>query len=515
MVGVLTITGALLRVLFINQFPPGLAGDEADMGLEARRILQTGWIGIWSNSGWGQPAGGFYWTAFLFSFLPDTNTILRLSTAIIGIATIPVFYLFVRTLYGKRPAVIATCLLVFSYWHIHYSRAAYTLTWVPLMESAILVFLGKGIKDRTTWPFVVSGVLAGIAIYTYRGYVFFPILLAGLWLFLLIRRAYPFKRFAIHAIAFALPFLLLAIPMVHFVTERYGDYMGHYKVLTSPFNSDTYKQAVKDGKQLQFMAGKVRRAVSVYYVGRGPDFTDGMGTKPLLDPITRGLFTIGFGVAIWHLRRWQYILILGGVAIGIFALATTIEWGENRRGIVALPMVFVAAGIGGHILLSLFERLFRRFVQPWRTYLRVGLGYPCLVAAFLFVAAWNSRVYFKDIGPSEMARFAYAYEMSLASTYLRSLQDENPYVYFYTPRWSWDYEVRRFVVPGLKGENRSREHGKFSLEKPADLERVVFLVMPPYDQYLPEIRRLYPGGQYHEVREDNRLLFAAYHIQGK
>ena len=39
--GILTLTGVLLRLLFITRFPPCLAGDEADMGLEAQRIVEV------------------------------------------------------------------------------------------------------------------------------------------------------------------------------------------------------------------------------------------------------------------------------------------------------------------------------------------------------------------------------------------------------------------------------------------------------------------------------------------
>ena len=417
--------------------------------------------------------------------------------ALLGVATIPGFYLFARNLYGPRAAIIGTILLVFSYWHIHYSRTAFSLVSTPLVECLVLLFLGKGVKDGRAWPFLVAGILAVGGIYTYRGYAFFAFLLIALWVVVILYRPYALKRLALHAILFALPAILVAIPMLKFIGDSYDEYIIYGRIV-SVFNSPEYQEADRWGAA-GFMTHNVGRAISVYYLPRRADSTDGLGSQGLLDYVTMALFTLGLGVAIWRWRRWQFFLILAGIAIGIAAVAITVPWGENRRGIAALPMVFAAAGVGGDALLDRARWLFQR-LNPQRT-------------ALLFVVVWNIQLYFRTIAPADTTRFTYAFELSRASAYLRS-QEPKPYVYFYSPRWSWDYEAWRFQAPGLLGEDRSWEFGEFTLERQADHQRVVYLMMPPYDSYLDEVRHSYPGGSYTEEREGDRLIYLAYQLEG-
>jgi 4-amino-4-deoxy-L-arabinose transferase-like glycosyltransferase len=518
-VGLLTLAAGLLRLLFVANVPPGLQGDEAWMGLEAQRILEEGWIGIWSSTGWGQPAGTFYWTAFLFSFLPDNNTVLRLSMALLGAATVPLFYFLVRDLYGRRPAIIGTVLLAFSYWHIDYSRTAFSLVSVPLMECAVLLLMAKGMKARRAWPFAAAGLLAGVGIYTYRGYAFFALVLVVLWGVILVARPYAMKRLASHFLLFALPALLLAVPMVRFVATRYDDYMG-YTRLTSIFNSPQYQKAEREGRVPLLLAGKALRAVAIYYAPRtyvmgfapddespatySADSTDGMGFIGLLDPVTGLVFAVGMAVSLRRARDWRYFLVIAGVLSGVAVAMVAVEWGENRRVFVALPMVFAAAGIGGDRLLAWTERRRERFRRLLRR---------CFAGGLAFVVVWNVVLYFGIMPHIPAFRFAYAYELSDACAYMRSLEDERPYVYFYSGQWRWDYEARRFQAPGFDGEDRSREFGTFSLERDASHSTVLFLLMGDYSEYGAELQRLYPGGEYTEQLDKGGTVFSAYLLQ--
>ncbi|MBI4340467.1 MAG: glycosyltransferase family 39 protein [Chloroflexi bacterium] len=512
----ITLVASLLRLLSLAEYPPGLQGDEAWMGLEAQRILSEGWIGIWTSVGWGQPTGPFYWAALFFRFLPDDVTVLRASMASLGVATVPVFYCFARATYGKRAAVVGTVLLAFSYWHIHYSRTAFGLISAPLAECAVLFFLAKGLKGGKGWPFVAAGALAGLGVYTYKGYSFFVLLLVALGVFLVVTRPYTLRLLLRHGFMFALPAVLIALPMAALIMTRYDDYMGYGRIV-SIFNSSEYHEAAQQGNALSFLGMKVARAISLYFLGRSADPTDGMGDFGLLDPAARVLFALGLAVSLWRGRQWQYFLVLAGVASGVVAVVTTVSWGENRRGIAALPMVFAAAAVGGDTLLALAETSIRRARDArWRVLAR-GFVYGAAVVVVGYVALWNVRVYFTEVAPGEVSRFAYAYELSRASGYLSSLprsQGQSPYVYFYSDRWSWDYEARRFQAPGLEGEDRSAMFGRFSLRADHG-PPVVYLLLSPYDRHLSELRNTYPGGRaVVEKTDDGRLIFAAYVLEG-
>src|SRR5436309_2066706 len=74
----IVLLAAFLRLYALDIYPAGFHGDEAWTGLEARRILTEGTIGVWSIAANGQPALPFYWTAFIFSLFDSTIATTRL-----------------------------------------------------------------------------------------------------------------------------------------------------------------------------------------------------------------------------------------------------------------------------------------------------------------------------------------------------------------------------------------------------------------------------------------------------
>lgn len=508
---VTALTGVAIaaRLVALGESPSGLQGDEAWLGLEARRILDQGWIGIWTGAGWGQPTGVFYWTAFLFALFPDDVTVLRASIAVLGAATVPALYLFLRSWYGRRAALIGAGLLAGSYWHIHYSRTAYTLVSAPLVECAVLLFLALGLKRQCAWPFVAAGILTGLGVYTYRGYMPFVFLMILLWGVILLARPYALRPLLRHAFLFGALAMLAAALMVIFVARHYGDYSG-YGQLVSIFGNGQLQEAADQGETVQFLGVNSLRAAGTLYVGLYADPTDGMGASGLLDPMTAGLFTVGM---VWSLRRWRdprYFLIPTGVLLGLATVAMTVEWGENRRSIAALPMVFAAAGVGGDALLSLVQRHgFARMRLP-----SPGSTRPAMLisVAFAFAFAWNGWVYTAHLLPSDPMRHAYAADLREASRFLAGLPQE-AHVYFYSHRWSWNYEARRFLAPGLEGEDRSKEFGEFTLDLDPNYPYVVYLLMPPYDEYAEEIEGRYPESKRIERVNEEELVFLAYIVE--
>ena len=81
--------------------PRGLHGDEAWTGLDARRVLHEGWIGPYCRARSASRSGPLYFTALLFTFMPETTFTLRFSMALFGIATIPLAYAAFATMFNR------------------------------------------------------------------------------------------------------------------------------------------------------------------------------------------------------------------------------------------------------------------------------------------------------------------------------------------------------------------------------------------------------------------------------
>ena len=113
-----------------------------------------------------------------------------------------------------------------------------------------------------------------------------------------------------------------------------------------------------------------------------------------------------------------------------------------------------------------------------------------VVAASLNVSAYADHVQKQDLD--------WVYGSDLVGA-LQSAHafDEPGTVYFYSNRWSYNYETRLFLYPDTPGIDRSREFGDFSILKELDEGPVTYILLPPYDQEIETLRQTVPGWRDH------------------
>ena len=127
------LIASLTRLLYLEQFPNGFTGDEAQQGYSAYSILKTG------KDEWGQvlpifPRGFGDYKPPLYTYLTIPSVAVfglnifavRLPSALIGILTVGFIYLLTKELFkNKTIAVWAAFLLAINPWHIQLSRTAF------------------------------------------------------------------------------------------------------------------------------------------------------------------------------------------------------------------------------------------------------------------------------------------------------------------------------------------------------------------------------------------------------
>jgi hypothetical protein len=212
----LTVVAGLLRLIDLDGIPYLLTGDEAAMGLEAVRVL-SGRLGNMFATGWASHPTFFFFLQAAFLRVFGINvTALRLLSALIGVATIPLFYLFTRLFYGRRISLIAATLLSFYHFHIHFSRLGLTNILDPLFALSVFYFFIKGLRSQRTTPFVISGMLLGFSQNFYAGSRLVPIILAAYVLFLMMQERGFWQRHSLHLIIFVLSLLVVGMPIASF-----------------------------------------------------------------------------------------------------------------------------------------------------------------------------------------------------------------------------------------------------------------------------------------------------------
>lgn len=503
---VAAITGVaiFLRTFQLLDYPPGFHGDEAFAAFDARRVLNEGWVGPYLPSTLGYPSGPAYATAAVFKVFGDSDHSVRLSSALLGSATVPLGYAAFRVMYGYRVAVLAAIFLTFSAWHLHYSRVGFLPVAWPLMEVATMLPLFFALRTKRWYYFALAGLMAGFGIYSYGAYPIFLAALAVFFAWLCLRDYFPRKLhvFVRQMAIFAGGFYAAAFSMIQYASNPKNDYFQRARGLSLQ-ETPQWKAADNPIEKLHVVFDAWQHWLESM-VWRGHfDGVDAAGVGPMLDKFTVALAAAGLVIAIMHWRRLSNAFVL--VLVLVIPLAGVFTTNAvYRRPLGVLPALV--------LLMALPLATLWRWADQQDNWKRSAtyLGLSAIVA---FTATVNVRYYFGTLGDSNGARWAYAEEMAAASRYMGRTKPDM--VYFYSARWSYIYETRRFFAPDVPGEDRSKEFGKANAGKlEADRTKdVLYVFTGGYASLLPEVQKLYPEGEAHNgLASDGRLLFVAYEV---
>ncbi len=504
----ITVVAAALRLWRLGSVPLGLHGDEAWTGLDARRILDEGWIGPYVISALGQPTGPLYATAALFKILPQDTFTIRFSMAIFGIATVPLAYALFASMYNRTVAAFSAAVLAAMMWHLHLSRTGFMVTTQPFMELLVLLVLWQALRRRSIAWFIAAGVLFGLGIYSYNAFLLFvpvPFVALAVAYFHVARE--DRRRHLLMSGAFAAAAFVVAIPMLVYVITDYHTYHLHQQVVGLT-NSQQWQDASIAGKP-KLVWDRAVEWQKALVLGDRPDLGDGLATDnhPVVDPLIYALAVAGLAMALWRGRQTAYAIPLAVALLLPWGALLTVHDGLFRRTLGLAPFV------------ALFAALPLAWLWQQALLVRNPLRYAAL-AAVLFAPAYAgaraTQQYFGPVQDDPYFRYVYPYQLDAASRYMAGLPP-GTFVYFYSDRWPFDYETRRFEAPDVAGVDRSYDYRPQSPEAPLDLTAdrardVAFVLMGPYVDELKRVTDRYNGGVVEEQQRDGEVLFRAYYL---
>mgnify|MGYP005785556853 FL=1 len=219
--------GCFIRLIYIDKYPVGLNQDEASSVYEAWSILN---FGIDRNGqsfpvqfiSWGSGQNVLYsYLMIPFISIFGLNTLsIRLPMALIGCISLVVFYYFMKSAFGDKKAVLFLFIFSIFPWHLMKSRWGLESNIFPDLILWAIFAMYMGIKKKSNWLVVLSGVIFGLSTYSYgTSYFFVPVLLILLYISLLIVKNLSLKQCIIHLCTTT----VIALPMILFVIINFFD----------------------------------------------------------------------------------------------------------------------------------------------------------------------------------------------------------------------------------------------------------------------------------------------------
>ena len=463
-----------LRTYRFNSIPPGIYVDETNGALDALYILEGRDVSPFGTGWYGTPNAFLYFMAGIFKLFGATWMGLKIVSLIAAILTVPAVYLLGRLMFGPLAGLSAMLLIAVSRWHLSMSRWGWNETAPPLFQILATFFLIRGLRDRRALDYALSGVLAGLSIYTYLSA---RLAIATLLLYILYWLLSDPSGFRSSLRRSWLGLVILGVAATVTVAPIAVTYITDSFTFNNRVSEISVFRNMRDQGSLAPLTQNIGDILKFFHQTGDHQGKHNLPDEPMTDPITGLLFAIGVAYAIVGWRDQRRVLLILWLVLGLAGsfLSSHQESPQSYRALTALPaVVLLSADVLDRIGRALYRGLQEAglaSVYPFLPSLAAG---GTIVLALLGTTIWESNVYFgRQAASLDVVRGFNPTENSVAHETLAALQNGSE-VYL-SPNFS-TYAPLRFLVYGaIKAKT-----GKNTLDE------------PPYQVALPEVNLPFP-----------------------
>lgn len=389
--------GIAFRGVHFDSLPVGMNHDAAFNGMYAQHILQGAPYTPYVSAAWGRETLFMYLCAALLPWFGNVPEPIQLAATLVGIATLPIFYLFARAVAGQRLALIGLALLAVSGWHGVFSRVGWRMILVPPFAMLALLGLRKGLDGRR-WGWLLAGAGAAGAIYTYDAGRMVPLMTALLFLLAAVPERARWRERAVGGLLMLATFAVVGAPMLHYAATHPEQFTGRAAHLA------------ESGGAAGHLLANLRAALAMFaWRGNGNDF---FIEEPLLEPLLAVCFGLGLLVTVYRGRERGAGALLIGFALAL--LPGVLADPNGNRCILALPFVvlFAASGVAA-------------LADATRALLPAAAGRGAATAlVVLAIAIAGFETYDQFLGPRRRPIIGFSAEATAAGQYLRRFDDQ-------------------------------------------------------------------------------------------
>lgn len=406
---VVLLIAVFVRLWHFDAAPPGLQHDEIFKAQEGQSLVEDGNWRVFYPSNQGHE-GGYVWLLALSYLLFGANVIMIKMPALwCGLLTLAFLYRFAREAFNIRAAWIAVGLAAVSIWLVSTNRVGLRANLLPLVTVIVLwgierICFRRSAESQRRWGMsFFTGLMLGLAIYTYTAAFVLYIAFGGFILALLLLDRPTFKRRLPELLIVSLLGAALTLPMIHY---RLNDPRGRDRVNTINYPWTAFKQG--DSEPL---LNNARALLQMPFLKGDPEWRYNVAGRPLfLAPI--GLLVyIGLLLTLWRSRRQPLNVMLVVLAVaGLVPSLLTTSAPSFLRSIIALPstMLFIA------ISLDALGRSKRLGQIAW------GSG----ILAVAVTGLADGRAYFGEWVRNEAVFAIYRDDLQQAARYLRESSED-------------------------------------------------------------------------------------------
>lgn len=412
--GQIILVAIILLSLFfrfyrLNTLPPGLHPDEAANGLDIFRMIDHHDFRPLYNTNGPRESLFFYLQAIFVLAMGNTILALRVAPALIGVGAVYAVYLWTKSWFGERVALLSAGMMAVNPWAVTITRDGFRASMTPLMVALTLWAYTLALRTKKTKWFVIGGVIMGMGMYTYLSFKLFPLALIVIWGFMELWRKHIVKplrkQLAMSLVAFA----VILIPMGIYAAIHPGD------VFARAGGVSFLEPSLNHGRPIQTLFSTVGKTALMFNVHGDDNYRQNLGGQPELNIFVGTMFILGLILCLTRLGKARYfgLLVVFGVML-LPEMLTAEGIPHALRAIGAMPAALILAALGIDYML---ERWYATF--PINTAARsTGLA---IILVLLGLTVYQGYVqYFVAWANSPETYAAYAEDGSAIGRYMAS-----------------------------------------------------------------------------------------------
>ena len=351
-----------LRMVAIDQIPPGLSHDEAYNGVTALQALEGQRL-IFFEINKGIEPLIIYLEALAFYAFGIGPVPLRLVNVICGMLTVALVYPLTARLFNRRVAWLAMAGVAVSFWAVFVSRLTLRAITLPPLLILTLYFLQRGLTQPSNFKsqiafFILSGLAAGASMYTYLASRFIPVLIIIVVGYQALRRQLrSWQGWGVFALF--LIWALLFTPLAGYYLEHPDNFAQRAGQVT------TVPQALNG--EFEPLLRNTLRTLGMFTWGGDTTDRYNLDGRPIFDWANGLLFYLGVSIAVLRLRRsppaaGPAALLLSWAFCMLLPDFITDDSPHFLRTIGALPVVYIFWALGAEQL----SQWANHYLNKWR-----------------------------------------------------------------------------------------------------------------------------------------------------
>jgi hypothetical protein len=325
----------MVHVWKIDIFPYAAEGDEAGGGVWGWDVLHHNLENPLISS--NVPLQFYSITAFFYRCFGLSVATMRLHSVVFGTLSVASAYFFMRLFSGWAAALLGSLLMLFSYWHLHFSRFGHYNIEQVYAEMAAFYFVFKGLRDGRFWLFVAGGAAFGLAMQPHLASRLLPFEGLAFVVYLVMAMRPNLRRHATGLLAFVLAAWVISSPSLMYWFRATGISFGRASSVSifDKTNSNAPPDVLAG-----FVVNSKASMLMFNQAGDSRSRDNPLAPEKILETGMAVLFALAFAYALYHWREPGRFFLLAVFFINLSASVFSVEAPQTLRTAGNIPVVF-------------------------------------------------------------------------------------------------------------------------------------------------------------------------------